>query len=135
HLGSEMGGGLTEQEDTRRIRKRAGERDALLLAARQLMRKAVAAMLELHAAERAHYRLIALGARHIVHFKAVGHVFSDAEVGPERIALEYHSEISFVRWHRESGRRIGDNLLAERNRAAVRVDASGHDVECRRLAA
>ena len=126
---------LVEQQDLRRIGDGAGERDALLLAARELVGIAVADRVEPHLLQSPHDLAVAFGAGHVAHLQAVGDVLGHRHVRPHRVALEHHAEVALVGRHRVAGRRIGDETVAEPDRAAVRLEKAGDQVEHGGLAA
>jgi hypothetical protein len=108
--------GLVEQQDARLHRERAGERDALLLAARELAGHAVGERLELHGGEHARDPLADQVARGVPGAQAVGDVLVHRHVREQRVVLEHHADVAAARGQVIDG-------------AAVHPDAArgGHD--------
>src|SRR5206468_6546307 len=79
---------LIEQERVRLDDQRSRQRDALLLAARELARQAVTEVVEPHQAERARHLLADDGLRKPAHLQAERDVLGGSEVRKQRVALE-----------------------------------------------
>jgi hypothetical protein len=120
---------LVEQEQARRRRQRACQRDALLLAARQLRRELGAAARQ---ADELQQLLDARRRRRpgdLAVDQAVGDVVGDREVGKERVRLEDDAVVALCR------RQHRDVALALQDAAGgLRLEA-GDDAQERRLAA
>lgn len=101
--------------------ERAGERDALLLAAGELLRVAVAEGLELHHAERALHPRLDLVRRQLAHAQREAQVVGHRHVRKQRIVLEHHADVAAV------GRHPVDDLAVEADLAAGgRLEAGEH---------
>ena len=120
---------LVEQEHTRAVDERAGERDALLLAAGELPRLAAAESLQpderqhLVDAARAPAAVDALAP------EPKGDVLEDRQMREERVALEDGVHVALVR------RQPDDVTVAELDRALVRLLEAADHPQRRRLAA
>ena len=128
-LGVEVRERLVEEEQLRLDDERAGQRHALLLAARQLAREAVAEALEADQAQRLRDLLPDGGRSEPAHLEPEGDVLGGREVGEEGVALEDEPGVPPV------GRQHGDVAGAEPNAAGRRLDESPDHAEGRRLAA
>ena len=150
-LGVEIGEGLVEQEQPRLAHDGAGQRAALLLAARQLAGLAVEQMVDLDLARGFLHRGLDLGLRQLGHFEREGDVLVHGHVRVERVALEHHGDVAVARIRRRDvlavdedpagGRRVeaGENpqrrALAGAGRAEQREELAGLDLERRRPSA
>ena len=119
---------LVHQHELRVEHERAGQRDALLLAARELARQAVGHALQAHHVERARDALSLLGFRDAAHRQRVGDVLPDGEVREQRVVLEHHAEVALVR------RGSRDRLAVEHDVAGGRRLEAGEHHQRRRLA-
>ena len=81
---------LIEQQHLGIAGERAGKRDALALAARQLIGLACLEAVEVHARQQIRPRAAALGLRHVVHGEA--HVVERREMRKERVVLEHEPD-------------------------------------------
>jgi hypothetical protein len=126
---------LVEQQDLGRIGDGAGERHALLLPAGELVRIPVADGVEPHPLQGSRDLPVTLGTRHMAHLQAIGDVLAHRHVRPHGVALEHHAEVALVGRHRKPARGIGDETISEMDRAAVRREESGDQVEHGGLAA
>ena len=132
HLRIERAEGLVEQQDARLDRERAGQRDALALAAGELARIAVGKPVELHEIEqlldpRADRRLV-LPDRARLHAQAEGDVLEHAHVAEQRVVLEHEADVTFARALRQ---RV---LAVEGDFAGIRPVEAGDDPQQRGLA-
>src|ERR1043166_3940772 len=84
----EVSGGLVRQQDRRRAGDGAGDRDALLLTARELRGKVLGAVRHADLLERRHHALLALGRLHAAVGERQLHVLVDVEVANQVEALE-----------------------------------------------
>ena len=109
-------------------RERACERDALLLAARELVREAVRVLRQADEAEQLRNALAALAAA-----DAEADVLLDAQVREERVLLEDHPDPARVR--RDEDARPEDGAVLDRDLAGVGALEARDESEQRRLAA
>ena len=128
-LGVEVGERLVEQQHMRLDHDGARDRDALQLAAGELMRPALGVAVELHQLQRARDPLADLVRAHFARPQAVGDVAADGEVGKHRVVLEHHAGVALVRRQRV------DALLAEQDAACVELAKSRDHAQQRGLAA
>ncbi|MCY1301664.1 hypothetical protein D9M70_512890 [compost metagenome] len=98
-LGVEIGEWLIHEKDARRAHDRTGERDALALAAGELLRKAGEHGLEFHPPGNLGDTLFAFLLRHFADPKRVADVLLDGQVRIERIGLENHRHVAVFRQH------------------------------------
>ena len=97
--GIEVGQRLVEQDQLRVGHQRAGQRDALLLAAGQLRRQPVE---QLGALDHPRDLLDATAAQRVAltrRLQRVGQVAAHGQVRPQRVGLEHHADPALVRWH------------------------------------
>ena len=106
-LGIEVGQRLVHEEHRRLADDRPAERDALPLAAGQLLGLAVEEPLELQDARRLADPLLDLGLGHLAELEAEGEVVADRHVRVERVALEHHGDVAVLR------RDVVDHLVAD----------------------
>ena len=104
---------LVEQQDARAVDQRAGERDPLLLAARELARLAPVEPGEADELEDFEHALPQLAAAHALAAQPEGDVLEDRQVREERVALEDRVDVALVR------RQPGDVAVAEVDRPRV----------------
>ncbi len=120
---------LVHQQQLRLVDQRAGQRDALLLAAGQLAGPPLGEAVELHQAQGIERRVAstsALARRRTR--EREGHVLGDAHVREQGVALEHHADVALVR------RQAGHRAAVEQDLAAGRVLEAGDHVERRGLA-
>ena len=120
---------LVEQQHLRLVDERAGERDPLLLAARELARLALLDAGEVDQLEDLPHAPVELRALEPLAPQPEGDVLEDRQVREERVALEDGVDVSLVR------RQPGHRLLAEVDRAGVRLLEAADHPQRRRLAA
>ena len=96
-LGVEGRQRLVEEQDLRLDRERPGERDALLLAARQLARVAVALVGQVDQLEQLADPLADLVLRPLADLQAEADVVGDGHVREQRVRLEDHPDVALVR--------------------------------------
>ena len=106
-----------------RLAMRAGKGDALALAARKLMRLALAELLELDQLEHVGDAVVDLGLRHAVLLKAEGDVLLDTHVREQRVGLEHHVDRALV------GRHAGEVFAVEQDPPLGRVFKSGQHAQ------
>src|SRR5581483_6680562 len=106
----ERGERLVEEEDAGVARERAGERDALALAAGELSGVGVGEVRDAEALE----ELADPGGA------AVGDVAADAHVGEERVLLEHEPDAAAVRGAEDALLGVEPDVLAERDPARRR---------------
>ena len=133
----EVGERLVHEEGLRLAHERAAERDALALAAGELVRSALEQRLDLERARRVPDAALDLGLRMAAHAQAKSDVLAHRLVRVERVALEHHRHVALVRGHHVHERGIeveragGDVLEAgdqvERGRLAAARGAEQHD--------
>ena len=128
-LGVERAERFVEQEDLGPVCERAGDRDALLLAARELGRQAV-----VHALERDELQELgaaghALGAAYPPDPQREFDVVRDAHVAEQRVVLEYEADAAIA------GRDPGDVTPVQRDAAVVHFDEAGDGAQQGALAA
>ena len=115
----ERGERLVEQQDRRLDGERAGERHALLLAARELARQAIAEAAELHRLEEA----IDLGGdlrpAHAARAQAVGDVLRHRHVREQGVVLEDDADVALV------GRQVVDRRAVDPHAARGLADEAG----------
>ena len=95
--GIEVGQRLVEQEDAGLDDERAGEGDALLLAAGEALHRAVRGVGESDGGEGVEGAAFAIGLVHAAGFEAEGDVLADPQVREERVVLEDHAEVAGLR--------------------------------------
>ena len=120
---------LVEQQDLRIGDERARERDALLLAARQLRRNALGVLGHGDELEELHRLLAPRRLVDALHLEREGDVVDAGEMGEERIALEHHRRAALGR------RQFGDVGRADQDVAFGRALVAGDHPQRRRLAA
>ena len=89
---------LVHQEHRRIVDQRPGECHALLLAAGHQRRHAVLEAFEPDELQRRLDALGDLGLRPAADAKREGDVLADREMRKQRVTLEHHADIAFVRW-------------------------------------
>ena len=127
----EVGEGLVEQEELWPGRQRAGERDALLLAAGEFVRVFFAAAGEADGGEQGADPRRAFGGG--LGGDAEGDVAGDREVREERVILEDHADLARLGRQAEAG--VGDALPAEADFACGDRLEAGDAAQERGLAA
>ena len=133
HLGAQLGvevrQRLVEQKHLRIAHDAAAERDALLLAARQLLRLALQQVVQAEHARGAVDRGLDLGFRGLLVAQAEGEIVVDAHVLVERVVLEHHGDVAVAR------RQVVDHPVADADVAAGDVLEARDHAQRRRLAA
>ena len=119
---------LVHQNEGRLEDERAGERDALLLAARELGRLAILELLQPHHFEGARDAWSDLGLGDLSHRKREGDIVRHAHMREQRVVLEHHADIAFV------GRQAVDRFAVERDHALARPFEARQHVQGRGLA-
>ena len=122
-LGVEVRQRLVEQEQARMHDERARDRDALLLAARELRGIAILVARQLHELQHAPDPLADLGRRPALQLEAEGDVAEHRHVREERVVLEHHAEAALL------GRQMVHALAVDPQLAVARRDQAGDDVE------
>ena len=132
HLGIERTKGLVEQQHPGFNRQRPGQGDALALAARQLVRKAVRHVAELHPLQQGcHTGLdLALGraAGAGPHPQAEGHVLEHAHLRKQRVVLEDKAHLPIPHIG------VGGVKAVQQHRACIGHVQPGDDAQQRGLA-
>ncbi len=132
-LGVEIGERLVEQQDLGLDHQAAGERDALLLAARQLVRIARREPGEVDERQRLLDLLPGLRRRRLPDLEAKHDVLVYGLVRPHRIVLEHHAHAALIRRGHAAGR--GDEPVADMDGAGVGHDIARDHAQGRGLAA
>ena len=120
---------LVEQQGPRAVDERAGERDALLLAAGELGGLALAEPAELDELERLADALAHLGLGDLLALEPEADVAARRQVREQRVGLEDRVDVALV------GRLVGDLVAAEVDAARGRVLEAADHPQRRRLAA
>ena len=128
-LGVQVRERLVQQQHLGLDHQRAGDRDALQLTARELMRPTLAIPLEAHQHQRTGDALVDYLARDTPRLEPIGDVASDAEVREHRVILKYHAGVAPMR------RQPVDAPLAEADRACVEIGEARDHPQERGLAA
>ncbi len=132
HLGVERAEGLVEQQYLGLHRQRAGQCDALALAAGELRRVAVRQPVELHELQQLHHLVgdlrVARPLAPRLDTQAEGHVLEDRHVVEQRVVLEDEADLALA--HVRAGR----VFAVEQHLPGVGHFEPGHDAQQRRLA-
>ena len=134
-LGVEVGERLVEQQQARRRRQRPGQRDALLLAARQLVRVALGQVAELDELQHLAHPLLLGRALDPPQPERVADVLGDGHVRPDRVRLEHDAALPLLRRHERLGRAVEHDAVADRDAAGVGAVQAGDRPQRRRLPA
>ncbi len=127
---------LVEQDHRRVVDQRARERHALLLAAGELVRIALAEMAERELRRApARTRAAVSAPVHLAQLEPVGHVVEHGLVRPQRIRLEHEPEIAALGRHVDLRRAVEDHLVADPDRARGGHLEPRHRAQQRGLAA
>ena len=129
----EVGERLVEQHERRLRHEAARERHALPLAARERCRPPLAEAVEMDQRQRVAHARAPLGILDSRHGQAVGDVFRDRHVRPERIGLENDADPPLLR--RNLSLRRGDHRVADQDSTGIRTVESGDQPQQRGLAA
>ena len=111
HLGVECRKRLVEQQHARLDRKRAGQRDALLLASRKLVRVSRGVGSEPYEPQHLVSLLPASGPVHASHAQPKGDVVARGQVREQAVCLEDHAHVALA------GRHVLDVLAADEHLA------------------
>jgi hypothetical protein len=128
-LGVEIGERLVEEQHLRLQHQRTGDRDALLLAARELGRVAVLEALEADQRQLLQRHLLRLLLAEALHRRAIGGVVEHAHMREQRVGLEHHRDVAI------GGRELGDVLAADQDLALAGDLEPGNHAQGRGLAA
>ncbi len=129
HLGVQRGQRLVEQQDARLEGERAGERDALLLAAGHLVRVAAGVLRKADQLQQLLGALGPLGLAGAAHPQTEGDVVGGGQVREQAVGLEHHAGVALVRGDR------GDVLAVDQDLARVVLLEAGQDAQRGGLAA
>ncbi len=129
-LGVEVGQRLVEQQQLRLGGQRAGNRDALLLAAGELVRVALRVAAQVDQRQHLGHARGAALARPAL--QAEGHVLRDAHVRKQRIVLEHHADAALLGADPATA---GDDLAGDLDLALVGAVEPGDQAQRGRLAA
>ncbi len=132
-VGVEIRQRLIEQQRFRLDDQRAGERDALLLAAGQLAGIAVGQGAELRRRQHGLDLLRDRAAIELSQFQPIRDIVGDRHVWPQRVALEDHRHVAPLRRH--SARRRRYEPVADIDLAGRRFDEPGDQAQRRSLTA
>src|SRR5207253_11166436 len=132
-VGVEVAEWLVEQQDVGLHHDGAGQRHALLLAARELGRVAVAQVTHAHHVEDAVDLVADLSTRQAADLEAEADVLGHRHVGPDRVRLEDHRHAALLRGQRAPGR--GDRAPVQLDGALARVEKAGDHAQGGGLAA
>ena len=124
----EIGEGFVERQQRRPRRQSAGERDALLLAARELVRIVARAPRQ---ADEIEHRLDAAGRR--LALQAEGDVGGEIEMRKQGVILKHHADAALL--GRREAALAGDDAAGDLDRAAGLALQPGGDAQQRALAA
>ena len=126
----EVGKRLIHQQHVRLDDNRAGERDALLLAAGKALRQTVGILRDLHGLQNLVHALLDLFLGQMAVFKAESDVLAHGHMRENGVILENHADVALVR------RNIVDDLAVESDGAALDgVKARNHAQQGRFAAA
>ena len=128
-LGVEVRERLVHQERLRLAHERTTHGDALALPAGECSRLALQELLDLQGLRRVLDALLDLLLRHLVEAKAERQVVLDRHVRVERVALEDHRDVAFLR------SQVVDDLVADPELAAADLLEAGDHAQRGRLAA
>ena len=128
-FGVEIGQRLVEQQALGLDDQRAGQRDALLLAAGELVGLGVRAVGQFDHFQRAAHAGRGIGFPDGAHFETEGDVFAQGHVRPQRVALEHHAHVAPVR------RQMRHVALPGEDAAAVGLVQPRHGPQQRGLSA
>ena len=120
---------LIEQQHARLVDERAGDGDALLLAAGKLGHVAVGVVLKAHKAQHTHDLLLDNVLRLFLERQAEGDVVVNVHVGEESVLLEDGVDLALV------GRDADDVLAVEEDLALARLQKAAENAQKRRFAA
>ncbi len=115
HLGVEGGQRLVEQQHARAQGEGPGQRDALLLAAGQLVRVALALVAEADQFQQLGGAGAPLGRADLAHAQSEGHVVDGVQMREEAVRLEHHAGVAAV------GRDVRDVLAVHQYGSGVGV--------------
>ena len=91
--------------------------------------------MQTHAIERSRHRRIALCARGAAHLETIGDILAHRQMRPQGVALEHHAQIAPAGRHGETACGVGDQPIAEMDRAGIGLLESGDQIERRGLPA
>lgn len=126
---------FVEQDHRRVVDERARNRDALLLATRQLMRKAFREMAEAELVERGLHAALLFGRCDAAQLQPVADVVGDGTVRPQRVRLEHEAERALLDGQIDALRAVEEHAIVELDAAVGRLFKAGHRAQQRGLAA
>ena len=97
--GVEVGERFVEQQHVRPDDQRSRQSHALLLAARELVRRAMGKPVHLHNRQGLGDPLFLFNRVHAAHVQSINHVLGDRHVRPERVVLKDHAGVAVMRRH------------------------------------
>ena len=120
-LGVQIAQRLVHQQHVRLDDQRTGQRHALLLAARQILRQPVGVLLDLHDLQKAVCLPGDLILGGLAVLQTVGHILGHGHVGENGVVLEHHADVALA------GLLVVDALLVEIEVAALNgIEARDH---------
>jgi hypothetical protein len=129
HLGVQRGQRLVEQQHPGLDGQRPGQRDALLLAAGQLVRVLPGLGSQPDHIQQVAGPLAPAGPADLAHPEPEGHVVQRGHVREQAVALEHHAHVPL------GGRHRGDVLAVDQDRPGIGGLEAGHDAQGGGLAA
>jgi hypothetical protein len=126
--------GFIEKPDIGLDGERAGDADALLLAARQLAREIILAALEPDELDHLARPLLALLTRRTPHLEREGHIGQHAAMRQQTEMLEHHAHLVAAQVDELGRRRLEQIAAVEQDLAPSRIVEAGDGADQRRLA-
>ena len=134
-LGVEVGQGLVHQQHARLIDQRAADGDALLLTARELVRKALGQMAQSQLFEDRHDAHSRLLPHHAAQLEAIGDIVEDIAMGPQGVGLEHEADVALLGRQSDPLLRVQHHISADLDAAALWLFQAGDAAQQRGLAA
>ena len=119
-LGVQIGQRFIEQQHRRRMHDRPRHRHALLLPARQLLRRPVAERAQPDHGQGLGDPRFDLGVGAAADAQREGHVLEHRQMRPNGIGLEHHADIAVIGLHNDPGFGIEDHHVVDRNEPGFR---------------
>src|SRR5579859_4345958 len=134
-LGVEIAERFVQQEQVRLEDHGSRERDALLLTARELRRRATLEALQPHQLEGFGDLVLDDAARRATYSERIGDVLEDGHVRPDGVALEDHADVALFGWHEQVALGATDLPGAQPDLACIRLLEAGNRAQRGGLAA